>query len=392
MKKIILNKNLKLYALIQFFSQFTLISGVLIPFFMGWGKLAFSQIMLLQAIFMISVFIFEIPTGAIADKFGRKKSLILGGFVAGIGFLSYSIYPHFALFILGEVLIALSRALSSGADTALLYDTLKSLKYEKESQKIINKMQKYAMFGGMVSAPLGSLIASFFSVRTPVILTIIPMFFVSIISMKLKEPPIHKKEISYINQIKDGTKYFAKNKIIQKITFNYISTTALCFFLIWAYQVVLGNLNLNLTWFGFVSAGLFIVEMILLHFYKKIEKVFKGKRNYLLVSAIICGLSFIVLAFTKKIFLALILIFLIAAFGLTRKPIYVNYMHKHVESHHRATVLSVVSMIYGIISSIFLLILGKITDFDIKYALITAGSLILIFSFISLLEESTLID
>lgn len=52
----------------------------------------------LQAIFTFSIFLFEIPTGVIADRFGRKTSLILSGVVTGIAALVYSSYPSFWVF------------------------------------------------------------------------------------------------------------------------------------------------------------------------------------------------------------------------------------------------------------------------------------------------------
>ena len=43
------------------------------PSFTEWGGITFTQIMFLQGWFMAMIFIFEIPTGSIADYFGRKK-------------------------------------------------------------------------------------------------------------------------------------------------------------------------------------------------------------------------------------------------------------------------------------------------------------------------------
>jgi len=84
-KPIQLHRNIRLYYLFVFLRNLFLISAVIIPFFSEWGGLNQAQIQILQSSFMVSVFIFEVPTGVIADRFSRKLSLILGNVVVIIG-------------------------------------------------------------------------------------------------------------------------------------------------------------------------------------------------------------------------------------------------------------------------------------------------------------------
>ncbi|MCR4296742.1 MAG: hypothetical protein NUW21_14510, partial [Elusimicrobia bacterium] len=51
-------------------------AGVLVPFFTDWGGLSLNQMFLLQAWFFLWIFLLEVPTGAVADKYGRKASVI----------------------------------------------------------------------------------------------------------------------------------------------------------------------------------------------------------------------------------------------------------------------------------------------------------------------------
>jgi fucose permease len=61
---------LKLY-LFNFMMGFHMISGVLLPFFLTWGKLTFVEIMILQSFFTLMIVILEIPCGAVADHISR---------------------------------------------------------------------------------------------------------------------------------------------------------------------------------------------------------------------------------------------------------------------------------------------------------------------------------
>src|SRR5512137_1383686 len=104
-----------------------LMSAVLIPFFREWGHLSFVAIFALQAWFMLASFALEVPTGAVADRFGRKASVALAGLVLGTASALYASFPRLWVFALGELLFATGMALLSGADEALAYDSLKAL-------------------------------------------------------------------------------------------------------------------------------------------------------------------------------------------------------------------------------------------------------------------------
>ena len=102
----------KMY-LFSFIASLHFFSAVLVPFFTDWGKISFFQIMILQSIFTLGVFFLETPTGVIADKLGRRTSVAAGTLISALGFLIYASYPSFAVFIIGEIVLALGCALIS---------------------------------------------------------------------------------------------------------------------------------------------------------------------------------------------------------------------------------------------------------------------------------------
>ena len=123
----------KIY-IFKFLSSLFFISPVLVPFFTNWGGLSFFQIMILQSWFMLWSFILEIPTGAIADRIGRRNTLIIGAFFGIVWVLVYSSYPSFYVFLLGEFFAAVAVALVSGAEEAFVYDSLKKTGRENQSK------------------------------------------------------------------------------------------------------------------------------------------------------------------------------------------------------------------------------------------------------------------
>jgi len=98
-----------------------------------------GQIGILQSFLFFSCVALEIPSGLLADRYGRKHSLILGFlglFISGIGFLLFSDFIPFALIF---CLFGASIAMGSGADRALLYDNLLAENRTEEYPRIISR-------------------------------------------------------------------------------------------------------------------------------------------------------------------------------------------------------------------------------------------------------------
>ncbi len=120
--------------LFNFLFHLHFIDGVLVPFFTDWGGISFAQVMLLQSWYMVWVFLLEIPTGAVADRWGRKQSLTLAVLINGFAALIYASAPNFIVLLVGEFLWATSTALFSGACEAFVYDTLRGKPDKKTGQ------------------------------------------------------------------------------------------------------------------------------------------------------------------------------------------------------------------------------------------------------------------
>src|SRR6185295_6239898 len=136
------------------------VSAVLTPFFTQWGRLTLTEMLTLNAWFMAWNFAFEIPTGAVADYVGRKWSLVLGAEVASSACVLYVSAPRLEIFLVGEVVFALGYALVSGADEALLYETLAAEGRAGEASDGIARLQAAQLVGIVTGGLAGSVIAS----------------------------------------------------------------------------------------------------------------------------------------------------------------------------------------------------------------------------------------
>ena len=94
-------------------------------FFLASRGFGFYPAMILGAVYAGVVILVEIPTGALADRIGRRKSMMAGSLAMVAACLTAYSAHTFGVFLIAEVLAAVSIALCSGADSAYLFDLLK---------------------------------------------------------------------------------------------------------------------------------------------------------------------------------------------------------------------------------------------------------------------------
>ena len=129
-----LQSNIYKLYIIKIAKWFMLFMPFMIPFYQDNG-LDLAQISILKSIYSISIVSLEIPSGYLADILGRKKTLIIGSLLGFLGFFTYSISYGFIGFLIAEIILGFGQSLISGADSAMLFDTLDDLNRKDEYVK-----------------------------------------------------------------------------------------------------------------------------------------------------------------------------------------------------------------------------------------------------------------
>lgn len=381
------------YYALTFFMSLHFFGAVLVPFFTDWGGLTKFQMFILQSWFMIWIFLLEVPTGVIADKIGRKYSLALGAFAVTIGALIYGSIPKFEIFLLGEFLFAVAFALQSGADEAFLYDTLKEEGRENESAKVFGKAQSINLFGYLVAAPIGSLVAAKFGQNFPMLLTAVPFLIGSAIAWSMKEPVIHgaiSESRRYVDIAKDGLRYFYHHRALRRIAADAIIVSIAAYYIIWFYQPLLQKLNMPIIYFGLFNVILIASQILISSNFSRLEKLFGSKKTYLSVSAFLTALPFILVAFFPNLLTILLLLIVAGGVGLTRLKLMTAYMNKLIPSAQRATVLSSINMTRRFSLAVINPIVGLTADSSLSLILLLVGMLPLAVFFFSPIEKGML--
>ncbi len=385
----------KLY-LFNLIGSICLICPVIVPFFTEWGHLNMTQVMVLQSWYLFWVFALQLPTGALADKFGRKFTISLGIIFAILADLVYIISPNFFIFMAAEFLFGLSTSLTMGSEDAILYDTLKSIRRSYESKKVFGRFASF----GILGISIGSLISGFVTSKIGLRMTmaITPVFYVLslffILLVKEPKAKTHKKR-NYFSIMKEGSRKLFSHRILRTIITDFIFISIITYSLYWLYQPFLRNIGFELRDLGIALLLISIGQIIVMMNYEKIERLLGSKKRLVFLTSFFASLCAIISSLSAIIslkILSLVLIVLAIIMGFSRKPLMISYMNKYIPSSERATTLSGVNMMRTFILILLNPIIGKIADWSIIYSLLIIGVIGLIFSISSKIEEAHLID
>lgn len=109
------------------------------------------QISLLIVVWAVTIFLLQVPSGALADKYSRKYILVFAQIMKIAAFLTWMLAPSFWGFFAGFVLWGVQGAFMSGTFEAILYDELNKYGQKKEYTKIYGR-SRTAEFTGVILA------------------------------------------------------------------------------------------------------------------------------------------------------------------------------------------------------------------------------------------------
>jgi MFS family permease len=134
--------NIRLFIVFKVLFNSRFYYPVFTILFLDFG-LTIAQFSILNAVWAGTIVLLEVPSGALADIFGRKKLLVFSSSVmmVEVGIISFmpriNSFIIFMVFLVNRVLSGLAEAAASGADEALAYDSLKADNKEEQWGKVL---------------------------------------------------------------------------------------------------------------------------------------------------------------------------------------------------------------------------------------------------------------
>lgn len=345
------------------------------------------DIMLLQAIYSVTIALLEIPSGYAADVLGRKNAMVIGTFLGLVGIVIYAFNYGFWGFLPAAIFMGIGQSFVSGSDTALMYDSLLQMDKGKDFIKLEGRSISMGNFAEAIAFIIGGFLAEI-TLRTPFYYQIGIATAGFVTALLLVEPNVSRLE-------NGKTKPWRNIKNI--IHFALIQNHTLRYFIL--YSAIIGAATLTMAWFvqpyykilkidivyfGVIGALLNIAVAIPSFYAHIIEEKIKTKFLLIFILVILSACYFLVSQFVMLWSLFFLLIFYVVRGVAT--PVLRDYMNRHTPSKMRATVMSIRSFIIRIVFASISPLLGYIADvYTLPEALLFSAILFLILGGISLL-------
>lgn len=317
-----------------------------------------------EIIYAVATALLEIPSGALADRIGRKLLLLLGGIFTFFEFFVLVFAQGFWLFGLSALIAGIGGACTSGAWNALLYDSLKADKKENAFEKILGRVRVADIMAGLFAGLSGSFFANLFGYSfnyrlscVSAVIAIIPIFL-------LVEPPrfnsCHGSEPTLRDIAKTAFSFFKKHIDVLRIVAQSSLIVSCVIYVDEFWQIYLNKISFPLVLFGFVSAALTITRTPGALLASKLLMKFSHK-TLIVLSSIFATVGILWMAVSKNAWgIAGMAVVCFSAALL--EPVSAGYVHRRAESSARATIESAVTMMLRLLSIGAGLIFGYISD------------------------------
>lgn len=330
----------KLYAF-RFFSS-------LIPAYvierLYWEErgMTIQMVVFTEIIYALTIVLLEVPTGIMADKWGRKKMLVFSALL-GCGEFAILLYAtefwHFAAVVF---LAGISRSASSGSENALLYDSLAVQGKASSFEKQLGGLNACDFVSAILAALCGSLFAGRFGLELNYSLSLGSALIALIFSLLLIEPTSaaggapDEQEIPFKQYVTESLRFFGRHKGVSLVALSGMVTGAAMGYIEEFWQLYANRLELPVVYFGVLSAAIMLLQLpgnLLAH---TLLKRFSCRTLILIIGSIF-AIGFTHTAASKD-YIGLAAMLVICLFSGVMEPLAAGYLHHRIDSAMRATI------------------------------------------------------
>lgn len=347
MKKALRHNINKLYGM-AFFQSAMIITAVFVPLMQRHG-LSMTEVLKTQAVFALVIALCEVPSGYLADLWGRKNTIVLGALTCCLSFVWLVAADSYGDFIIYEVIMALGLSMNSGADLALLYDSQAKLQSLRNGSNAANRgggrhiarlvsIEGIAGGVGGITATLLAMVSLDWVLWAQLLISV----FVLLIAMSLIEAPRNLSVRSHrdnLQQVKDG---LLRNPLVSRIALTIIMFGLAALYSFWLIQKYWELQSIPVHWFGVIWAGHCLLRGVMAMAAHDVERWLGANRLMLLIAILpITGLLGMGLL-GGWVGVAMGLLFPISR-GLAMVVLF-DGLNKRVAADFRATINSLVSL------------------------------------------------
>ena len=334
--------------------------------FLQLHRLTYTEIFILYAVNQAVVFLLEIPSGVIADQFGKKASLIFARFSLLPAFVLFALADNFWLFLVAMVFMGVNKAFKSGTHKAYIYDYVEQNQTGVTFTEVIGTGKFWARLSEGLACAAGGAIAGRYGFNSvflfalgPAVANCVNVLTYSRIEEKHKVSKFSLK--SHFSHICGSVGQICASSMVWRIIVN----AAIFAFCLEAsevfFQPYMRSLEIRVEFIGLIYTAVFIVTAFGSRYAHVPEKWFT-RADIANTVGWLAVIPLLVLGFR---FVSVGGVFLFAAIVFmrnVRRPPVITELNRHIESSNRATILSIDALFRALLALAFLPVVGKVAD------------------------------
>lgn len=370
-----MERNVRLFYVFIFLNRLDLWFAVIQLFFLDRG-FSLTQYTLAGSVWYVSNLVFEVPTGALTDRLGKRVSMLLALLSLSLSLFILAVGQSYSCILLSYVLWGLSSSFETGTYSAFLYDSLRQGNREKDFRRVMGRVRALTI----IAAALGSILAGYvggISLHLPIMLNAFVPLLLCPLVLFFAEPEVSGAvEPTYLLHIKESIRYVSRHRLVASLVlYSSIMGAAVwalyCFYqpLLKSFEITVERVGVLYSLFRLTSAaGAYLSDSI----YRALGEV----TVYLIpvcLAASVLSIGFLASPWVVSLILVN---FFISGFYL---PVISDLLNKNLPSAKRATIISLGSVVSSLLNAVIDPALGRVADvFSLQATFSTVGVGVLI--------------
>ena len=375
--------NVNKVIVINFCQRFHLYVHAMALLLLARG-LTLTQISLIESIMIFTIFVMEVPTGVLADRVGRKWSIICSTFLLMCAEFIFIFARDYEWYVLIALLTGTGFAFASGAVEALVYDSLPDNdEREDEMKRAMGRVNSWGQIAFVISPIVGALIigdAAPEQFIPAIALTVVALLVGLLVCLTIREPVIDtaEKRASSLALFRDGVALLRSNQRLRRLALLVIFSSPFTAALITtlAAPYLTGNAASPFVVGIALSLGSLLAALTQRYAYKVEEWL--GQERAIALLIILPGMLYWLLALAAGPLAPVLIVILMYGSNDMKAPLFSAYQNALIESKNRATVLSLINMFVSLYLAALAPLYARLAETSLPLAFVAIGTVILI--------------
>jgi MFS family permease len=369
--------NVGKFYLFNFLLNFQLWWPIWVIYLTEERGFSLGQVTLLDVPFWSSIILLQIPAAAIADRWGRKPTLIGAAVAFSIAVTVFGLAENYVIILVSYLIWGIGFALMGGTESAFLYDSLKAVGKEDEYARAYGRTWGVAMAAGLAGTLLGAPVADATNLSFPIVFSGGLAFLAVISALTFTEPAPEartQQHLSYGRIIGDSIRILRRQPNVRYSVLFYGLITIGSIGPVFFFQPFLREHGIGLGEVGLWQTPARIAGILGAVAAYRIILLFGERRTfYLMVPALFA--SYALLGVWDSVY-AVVMFPMLSFVFILSQPTVTDYINRRVPTEQRATVVSMTNLTRSAILIPAAPLLGLLADQASLSASFWAGGII----------------